>query len=243
MLCQLRKKVHLLKSKQNQLQTHPEQDMIHQREKLLNNSLQEDRHLKNLKGDVHHKSSYQLNCPLGNGVEKNPRQSIHQGGHLDQYVLHLLNSRETVELTIAVAEDPEATHVNVIINLEVDLHMTVIGRRLEAGHVIVTRNPGVDHGNSLGLDHVSVLVDGAGHHVIEIDGVDHVINVGGVSHVIVSGGADHVKGIGGEAHVELVAAMIEEKALIPVKRKMKTVILKSELYIFSAVAILLVVKG
>ena len=142
-------------------------------------------------------------------------------------MLHLL--KEVVELMIAVVEDPEATHVNVIINLEVDPHMIVIGSHLEAGHVIVTRNPGADHVNSLGIDLVSVLVGGAGHHVIEIDGADHAINEGGVGHVIVLGEADHVIGTGGETRVELVVDMIEEEMPILV-RKMKAVILKSKLY-------------
>lgn len=168
----------------------------------------------NLKGDVHHKSSYQHNH-LGNGVEKNHRQNIHQSvRHLGQYELLLL--KEVVELMIVVAEGLEATHVN------------VIESHLEADHVIVARNPGADRENSLGIDHVSVLVGGAGHHVIETDGVDHVINAEEVGHVIVSDGVDHVTDTGEETRTELVD-MIEEKMLVLVK-KMKAVILKSELY-------------
>ena len=202
--------------------------MSHQREKLLSNNLQEDHHLVNLKGDVRHKGSYQHNNHLGNGVEKNHSQNIHQSVHrLGQYELLLL--KEVVELMIVVAEGPEATHVNVITNLEVDLRVIAIGSRREAGHVIVTRNPGADRENSLGIDHVSVLVGGADHHVIETDGVDHVINVGGAGHVIVSDGVDHVRGTGGETLVGLAVDIIEEKILVLV-RKMKAVILKSEFY-------------
>ena len=178
----------------------------------------------NFKGDVRHKSSYQHSNCLGNGVEKNHRQNIHQSArHLE-----LLLLKEVIELMIVAAEGSEATHVNVTTNLEAG-HVIVIGSHLEAGHVIVKRNLGADHESSLGIDHVNVLVGGAGRHVIETDGVDRVINAEEVGHVIVSDGVDHVRGTGGETLVEPAVDMIEEK-MLDLVRKMKVVILKSELY-------------
>ena len=135
-------------------------------------------------------------------------------------------------LVVIKDQDPGASHESAI-SLEADLHVIVTGGPLEASHVIVTGNPEVDHVMlAEGLDHVSVLVDGVGHHVTEIDEAGHVINAGGVDRVIASGEVDHVKDteeIG--THAELAIDMIEGKFLVLIIRIMKAVDQKSEFYI------------
>lgn len=199
--------------------------MNHQREKRVN-CLQEDHHLKSLIGDhlksltrdIHHKSSYQDNSLLSNGVEKNRKL---QSSHLEQYVLHLLGNQEVVErlIIVVVVRNPG-------VNLEANLHV-IVTRNPEAGHEISTRD----------LNHVSELVGEAGHHVTEIEGAGHEISVGGVGHVIVLGEVDHVivpdevghvKGTGEEMDAELAIDMIERKILVLVIRTMRAVNLKSE---------------
>ena len=230
--------MHLLRNKRKQVLVHPKLSVSHQKEKLSNSVLL---HLNRI-GTIHHKGSHTHNNNLlGIEVGKNLRQNIHRSIHLNWDVLHLLNNREVVELTIAAIEDLKVPHVKVITD---QVHTNITGDHLGADHVIIIRNQEadhenvtgnqeVDHENRSGLDHVSVLVGEAGphHHVIGIDGADHVNSVGGAGLVIVSDGVDLVKGTGEEMGIKLAAGGIGgEVPTISVVRKMKAVILKSKFY-------------
>lgn len=236
MLFLLRKKVHLLTGKQNQLLIHLKHSRSHQKETGVNSGLREDRHLKNLREYAHLKSSCQDNSLLDNGVGKNLRVDIHQNDHHGQNVLSPPNHQEVVELMIVAVikdQDPGASHESAI-SLEADLHVIVTGNLLEASHVIVTKNPEVDHVMyAEGLDRGSVLVEGAGHRVIEIDEAGRVINAGGIDHANASGEVDHVRDTDEiETRAELAVDMIEGSILVLIIRIMKAVNQKSEFYIF-----------
>lgn len=141
-------------------------------------------------------------------------------------------NQEVVELMmLVVVRDPEATRVNVMVNLGADHHVIITRNCPGAGHVTITENH-LEAGHVIatgGLGHVSMLVDEVGHHMIEIDEADHVISIGEIGHVTASDRIDHVKGTGEGTHREAVVDAIEREILVLVIKTMKAVNQKSKL--------------